>query len=71
MALVEVTPAALEEYLALPMVIKGRVVEVIARLANWPSVSGAKPLRGALKGTSEFARVIIESSSITRKTPTR
>lgn len=29
---------------------KSRMVELIARLADWPEVSGAKPLRGNLAG---------------------
>ena len=32
----------------LPRVIQGRMWHVIDRLKLWPSVSGAKPLRGAL-----------------------
>jgi len=27
-----------------------RINRAVERLANWPSVSGAKPLRGGLKG---------------------
>jgi len=34
----------------LPLVIQRRVEEVVVRLAKWPQVSGAKPLRGDLKG---------------------
>ena len=34
----------------LPERIKARVVTIIARLENWPVVSGAKPLRGRLAG---------------------
>lgn len=30
--------------------IKSRMVELLARLADWPNVSGAKPLRGKLAG---------------------
>jgi mRNA-degrading endonuclease RelE of RelBE toxin-antitoxin system len=30
--------------------IKGRMVELIVRLAGWPEVSGAKPLSGKLSG---------------------
>jgi len=35
---------------ALPPRILARVVELLTRLANWPHVSGAKPLRGNLAG---------------------
>lgn len=48
---VVVTPEALEEFDALPLPIQRRVRDVIARLADWPNVSGAKPLRGALAGS--------------------
>ena len=34
----------------LPKPIKARMVELFVRLANWPDVSGAKPLRGTLAG---------------------
>jgi mRNA-degrading endonuclease RelE of RelBE toxin-antitoxin system len=34
----------------LPKPIKARVIELIARLADWPEVSGAKSLRGNLAG---------------------
>ena len=41
---------AAEQLVKLPTVIKQRVLKIIARLANWPAVSGAKPLRGDLAG---------------------
>ncbi|MCW5777746.1 MAG: type II toxin-antitoxin system RelE/ParE family toxin [Phycisphaeraceae bacterium] len=50
MARVLLTPSAAEELDALPVVAHVRVLKVIDRLASWPDVSGAKPLRGALKG---------------------
>jgi len=34
----------------LPRPIKARMVDLIVRLAEWPEVSGAKPLRGVLAG---------------------
>jgi mRNA interferase RelE/StbE len=34
----------------LPKPIKGRMVELLVRLADWPEVSGAKPLSGKLAG---------------------
>jgi mRNA-degrading endonuclease RelE of RelBE toxin-antitoxin system len=34
----------------LPKPIKGRIVELLVRLAEWPNVSGAKPLSGKLVG---------------------
>ena len=34
----------------LPKPIKSRMIELLARLAEWPNVSGAKPLSGNLAG---------------------
>jgi mRNA-degrading endonuclease RelE of RelBE toxin-antitoxin system len=34
----------------LPKPMKARMVELIVRLAEWPAVSGARPLRGNLVG---------------------
>ncbi len=51
MATVLLTPTARVEFDALHPPIRGRVAAVIERLAHWPQVSGAKPLRGALKGS--------------------
>ena len=48
--LVELTPQAAVDMEALPNVIHARVRNVLARLRNWPAVSGAKPLRGRLAG---------------------
>ena len=50
MAMVHVTSDARAQISLLPLPIQGRVEAVIARLATWPNVSGAKPLRGNLKG---------------------
>jgi mRNA-degrading endonuclease RelE of RelBE toxin-antitoxin system len=36
---------------ALSNPIHGRVLKLLARLENWPAVSGAKPLRGELAGS--------------------
>ena len=47
---VELTPQAAMEVEALPNIIHARVRDVLARLRNWPAVSGAKPLRGRLAG---------------------
>ena len=35
---------------ALPKAIRARIYRVVQRLRQWPDVSGAKPLRGALVG---------------------
>ena len=50
MAAVKYTPDALDQLTRLPLVIQRRIEEVFVRLAGWPQVSGAKPLRGTLKG---------------------
>jgi mRNA interferase RelE/StbE len=47
---VNVTEEANEQIADLPLPIQARMQAVIVRLANWPAVSGAKPLRGDLKG---------------------
>jgi mRNA interferase RelE/StbE len=41
---------ARRQYERLPPAIKARVQEIARRLAKWPEVSGAKPLRGNLAG---------------------
>jgi mRNA-degrading endonuclease RelE of RelBE toxin-antitoxin system len=50
MAMVLITDEVIEQIEALPLPIQLRVRRIIARLARWPSVSGAKPLRGSLAG---------------------
>lgn len=50
MAEVEFTREAREEAAALPRPIGARVERLLARLARWPAVSGAKPLSGELAG---------------------
>lgn len=50
MASVLITPAARAEFQALPKAIRARISTVFERLAHWPNVSGAKPLRGRLAG---------------------
>jgi len=50
MAAVKYTSDALDQLTGLPLVIQRRVEDVVLRLAKWPQVSGAKPLRGNLKG---------------------
>jgi mRNA-degrading endonuclease RelE of RelBE toxin-antitoxin system len=42
--------AAAKQIGDLPKPIKSRVLELLPRLADWPSVSGAKPLTGKLSG---------------------
>jgi mRNA interferase RelE/StbE len=50
MAVVRLAADAQEDFDALPSTIKGRVLAVFERLQRWPSVSGAKPLRGEWSG---------------------
>jgi mRNA-degrading endonuclease RelE of RelBE toxin-antitoxin system len=42
--------AAAKQLGELPKPIKARMIELISRLADWPNVSGAKPLSGNLAG---------------------
>jgi mRNA-degrading endonuclease RelE of RelBE toxin-antitoxin system len=41
---------AAEQLGELPKPIKSRMVELLVRLADWPNLSGVKPLRGNLAG---------------------
>lgn len=50
MALVTITPGAVDQLAELPAGILPRVERILERLARWPEVSGAKPLRGELAG---------------------
>lgn len=47
---VQLSSEAQESAAALPGVVQARVGAIVERLRHWPSVSGAKPLRGPLKG---------------------
>jgi mRNA-degrading endonuclease RelE of RelBE toxin-antitoxin system len=47
---VQLTTAAFEQAQALREPIYGRVMALVAKLEDWPTVSGAKPLRHALAG---------------------
>lgn len=48
MAEVELTSEAQQQAAELPKLIRARLYRVLKRLANWPNVSGAKPLTGKL-----------------------
>lgn len=50
MVKVAVIPEAQEQFVLLPSSIKVRVRNVFMRLAEWPAVSGAKPLRHEFVG---------------------
>ncbi len=50
MADVKLTAEAVEDFTALPRVIRERVQKLLARLDQWPEVSGVKTLRGELAG---------------------
>lgn len=45
-----ITPDAQSEFEDLPLDIQVRVLRIFERLGDWPSVSGAKPLRGEWAG---------------------
>ena len=47
---VVITSEAQAQAMRLPRSIQARLQEVFDRLTRWPQVSGAKSLRGALKG---------------------
>jgi len=49
-AKVKLTAEAAEGLEDMPLVIHARVLGLLKRLENWPAVSGAKPLTGALAG---------------------
>ena len=44
------TAQARADFHALPLAIQARVEALYRRLAQWPDVSGVKPLRGSLRG---------------------
>lgn len=50
MADVIITAEAQEQFQELPLVIQLRMEKLFRRLSDWPNISGAKPLRGDLKG---------------------
>jgi mRNA-degrading endonuclease RelE of RelBE toxin-antitoxin system len=50
MVKVEFTAEARRALEDIPLVIRLRCYGIIERLEQWPNVSGAKPLRGELKG---------------------
>jgi mRNA-degrading endonuclease RelE of RelBE toxin-antitoxin system len=45
-----IADAAVVQIGLLPIGIQIRIDQIVARVRNWPNVSGAKPLRGPLKG---------------------
>lgn len=50
MVIVTIESDASGQFALLPERIKARMVKIVDRLAKWPEVSGAKPLRGNLSG---------------------
>jgi mRNA-degrading endonuclease RelE of RelBE toxin-antitoxin system len=50
MATVVLSPVAASGLEELSSPIHGRVLKLLVKLEQWPSVSGAKPLRGELAG---------------------
>ena len=51
---VRMTAESMADFRRLPLTIRARVVELLRRLAEWPNVSGAKPLRKEWKGHFRF-----------------
>lgn len=47
---VRLTPDAQRDLATLPVIIRARARKVLARLEQWPDVSGAKPMHGNLVG---------------------
>lgn len=47
---VRLSASAAEQIEELPRPIHARVLRILERLEDWPKVSGAKPLKGALAG---------------------
>lgn len=50
MAIVNMTAEAQRQAMQTPRPVQARIADIVARLANWPEVSGAKPLRKDLAG---------------------
>jgi mRNA-degrading endonuclease RelE of RelBE toxin-antitoxin system len=50
MATVTITAEALKQADRLPASVQARLRRVVLRLADWPNVSGVKPLSGRLAG---------------------
>lgn len=50
MVAVIIMPEARKQLMRLPMWVQMDLRKVMLELAKWPQVSGAKPLRGELKG---------------------
>jgi mRNA-degrading endonuclease RelE of RelBE toxin-antitoxin system len=50
MAHVKMTPEAQRQFKRLPRAVRADMLGVYERLAQWPEVSGAKPLQHALAG---------------------
>lgn len=50
MALVVLSPEAMNQVERLPKVVHARILKLVERLKNWPEVSGVKALAGNLTG---------------------
>ena len=50
MSFVTYERGAAEDLERLPVAIRRRIAGIVIRLSQWPSVSGAKPLKGRLAG---------------------
>ncbi|HTV47732.1 MAG TPA: type II toxin-antitoxin system RelE/ParE family toxin [Phycisphaerae bacterium] len=47
---VKINDRALRDIAGLPLIIQGRIEDIVERLAEWPNVGGKKALRGDWKG---------------------
>jgi hypothetical protein len=63
------TPEALGQFEGLQRTIKERMRKLVERLADWPAVSGVKPLRGTWPGGTASAPAITGSGSASRAKP--
>jgi hypothetical protein len=52
---VVIAPEAEGDVEDLPITVRARLDAAISRLEKWPEVSGAKPLRGSGRATTDFA----------------
>jgi mRNA interferase RelE/StbE len=50
MAVVQMTPEAVQQFADIPVIVQKRIRKLKERLTKWPDVSGAKPLTGNLAG---------------------
>ena len=66
-----ITPDAQEQFEALQLPIQARVLEVFARLEQWPTISGVKWLSGGYAGSARIRtgdfRVVFKVTTVQAK----